>query len=453
MNKTVRKVAYAATALVSPPVYDRVFTSETQSDIEDVEPPSRPVYPSSIDYTSENVTNLSLSLPLKSERTTVTSRTLFRKNYYPGVTKKEWDDWRWQLTHRITRADELSRMLKLSGGELQAISGGGNLLPFAITPYYASLLDPDNPSDPLRLTVVPTANEFYIDPSDMIDPLCEEHDEVTPGLIHRYPDRVLFLATSFCSTYCRYCTRSRIVGENKSEECGDKWSKAINYIKTHTEIRDVLISGGDPLTLPDEALENILSRVRAIPHIEFIRIGTKVPTVLPQRITTKLTRMLRKYHPLFISVHAAHAAEFTPEAVKACARLADAGIPLGSQTVLLKGVNDNLADIKRLMHKLLMSRVRPYYMYQCDPVRGTSHFRTSVAKGLEIISGLRGFTSGYAIPTFVIDSPGGGGKVPVNVNSICGTDGDDLLLINYEGKVFRYPQNSALSGDSVRNDL
>ena len=440
MNNSVRKVAQTAAVLTSSPVYERICVSETQADInEDAEPPSRLGYPLMFDLSSENQGVPALSRSF-CHKTFAAPKTFFRKKFYPNATQKEWDDWRWQLKHRITSADELARILNLSEGEFRAVSDAGNRLPFAITPYYASLLDANDPTDPLRLTVVPTVNEFYTDPSDMIDPLGEEHDEVVPGLVHRYPDRALFLATPFCSTYCRYCTRSRMVGEERNGNCDYRRQKAFAYIRAHPEIRDVLISGGDPLTLPDETLEIIISQVRSIPHVEFIRIGTKVPTVLPQRITPALARMLRKYHPLFISIHAAHAKEFTPEAVKACARLADAGIPLGSQTVLLKGVNDDAVTIKQLMHKLLMSRVRPYYLYQCDPVRGTSHFRTPVTKGLNIISNLRGYTSGYAVPTFVIDCPGGGGKAPVAESSICGIEGNDILLMNYKGKVFRYPQ-------------
>lgn len=396
------------------------------------------------EFSSESATEINDDGEPPSSRSQKTrhadARTLFRKKYYPNVTKKEWNDWHWQLANRITDINDLARMLDLSESEQAALdqSSTGSALPFAVTPYYASLLDKGNEFDPLRLTVIPRAEELYIDPSEAIDPLGEEHHEVVPGLVHRYPDRVLFLVTNFCSTYCRYCTRSRVVGHN--ENLIARWQKAIDYIASHPEVRDVLISGGDPLTLTDEALDYLLSQVRAIPHVEFIRLGTKVPTVLPQRITKKLTGILKKYHPLFISIHAAHPDEFTPEAVAACGKLADAGIPLGSQTVLLKNVNDDPYTMKKLMHKLLMARVRPYYLYQCDPVKGTSHMRTSVSKGLEIIAHLRGYTTGYAVPTYVIDAPGGGGKIPISANNVCGEDGSDLLIINFEGKIFRYPQ-------------
>jgi lysine 2,3-aminomutase len=294
-----------------------------------------------------------------------------------------------------------------------------------------------NPEDPLRLCVVPRADELRVDPREDPDPLGEGHDEAVPGLVHRYPDRVLFLVTNFCSTYCRYCTRSRVVGDSLYPQ--DRWKLGLDYIRAHPEVRDVLVSGGDPLTLPDALLDKLLSSIRAIPHVQIIRLGTKTPTVLPQRITHALTRILKRYHPLYISIHASHAREFTPEAVAACGRLANAGIPLGSQTVLLKGVNDDTGTMKELMHKLLSARVRPYYLYQCDPVRGTSHFRTPVEKGLEIIAGLRGFTSGYAVPTFVIDAPGGGGKIPVTANHVRGEENGYLVLNNYENKRFRYP--------------
>jgi lysine 2,3-aminomutase len=358
----------------------------------------------------------------------------FRKKFYPKLSKKDWDSWQWQLSHRITDIDELQRFFPLTSSEKSAITE--SRLPFAVTPYYISLMNPANPSDPLRMCMVPTSAELVVSRGETADPLAEAHHEAAPRLIHRYPDRVLLLATDFCSAYCRYCTRSRLVGQG-SDGC---LAEAFEYIKAHTEIRDVLVSGGDPFTLTDDALENILSVLRLIPHVEIIRIGTKTPMVLPQRITPTLIKVLKRYHPLFISVHASHPRELTLEAKTALERLAGAGIPLGSQTVLLKGINDSPAIMKRLMHKLLMARVRPYYLYQCDPVRGTSHFRTSAAKGLEIIANLRGFTSGYAVPVFVVDAPGGGGKIPVSVNNICGESEGDLLLMNYEGNIFRYPQ-------------
>ncbi len=365
----------------------------------------------------------------------------FRERFFPYTTDKEWNDWRWQLRNRIRSAHALERVIVLSDDERRATAlPSGEALPFAVTPYYAALLDPVNPLHPLRRTVVPVGAERLCDPREAADPLSEERDSPLPGLVHRYPDRVLFLVTDFCSTFCRYCTRSRMVGNGG--EGGFKrgqWERAIEYIASHPEIRDVLLSGGDPLTLPNEKLEWLLSRLRGIPHVEFIRIGTKAPVVLPQRITTPLVRMLRRYHPLWMSIHFTHPEELTPETAHACERLADAGIPLGSQTVLLSGVNDNVDVMRRLMHGLLKVRVKPYYLYQCDPISGSSHFRTPVAKGLEIIEGLRGHTTGYAVPTYVIDAPGGGGKIPLLPGYVAGRDGGDLLLRNYKGLTYRYP--------------
>ncbi len=365
----------------------------------------------------------------------------FRRRFYPESTEQQWNDWRWQLRNRIKDLSTLENILQLSDSERSAISAHSGPLPGSISPYYASLIDPLDPDNGLRRTVVMVSRENEISPSEADDPLDEDMDSPVPGLVHRYPDRVLFLVTGFCAVYCRYCTRSRMVGNQGGEYrfSMSQWEGAIEYIKAHPEIRDVLLSGGDPLTLADEKLEWLLSRLRRIPHVEFIRIGTKVPAVLPQRITTGLLNTLRRYHPLWLSIHFTHPDELTPEVAQACNRLADAGIPLGSQTVLLKGINDNVETMKRLYQGLLKIRVKPYYLYQCDPVAGTSHFRTSVDKGLEIIAGLRGHTTGYAVPTFVIDAPGGGGKVPLLPDTIAGRDGDDLLLRNYTGEIYRYP--------------
>jgi len=270
------------------------------------------------------------------------------------------------------------------------------------------------------------------------DPLGEDNHSPVPGLVHRYPDRVLFLVTDYCSSYCRYCTRSRIVGRRKSHSPA-RWQKAIAYIANNPAIRDVLLSGGDPLTMADEQLDWLLGRLQQIPHVEMIRIGTKAPMVLPQRITPELVAMLKKHHPLWVSIHCTHPDELTPEATKACAMLADAGIPLGSQTVLLSGINDSVDTMRRLMHGLVKIRVKPYYLYQCDPIIGSAHFRTPVSKGLEMYQALRGHTSGYAVPNYVIDAPGGGGKIPLIPETVVGREGNDLLIRNYEGKVYRYP--------------
>jgi lysine 2,3-aminomutase len=287
--------------------------------------------------------------------------------------------------------------------------------------------------------VIPTVHELIRGPGEADDPLGEESQSPVHGLVHRYPDRVLFLVHDFCSTYCRYCTRSRVVGHGSLTASQARLEKAIQYISATPTIRDVLLSGGDPLLLSDNKLEWLLARLRLIPHVEVIRIGTKIPAVLPQRVTPKLTRMLKRYHPLWMSLHFMHPDECTPETQRACDMLADAGIPLGSQTVLLNGINDDVETMKKLMHGLMKMRVRPYYLYQCDPITGSSHFRTPVAKGLEILQGLRGHTSGYAVPTYVIDAPGGGGKIPLMPVSVTGRQGDDLLLRNYEQRCFRYP--------------
>ena len=362
----------------------------------------------------------------------------FLKRFYPAATLVNWNDWRWQSRNRIRTLAQMEKMLVLSDDERQAMVEGGSMLPVGITPYYMSLLDPNNPDQPLRRTVVPTTGEFVRTAGEADDPLGEDGHSPVPGVVHRYPDRILLLALDFCSTYCRYCTRSRVVGHGEIMPNEARLSKAFDYIRQTPAIRDVLISGGDPLALSEQKLDWILSELRSIPHLEFIRIGTKMPAVLPQRITPQLVRVLKKYN-LWMSVHFLHPDECTPEAHLACSRLADAGIPLGAQTVLLKGVNDSVPVMKELNHKLLLMRVRPYYLYQCDPISGSSHFRTTVAKGLEIIEGLRGHTTGYAVPTYVIDAPGGGGKIPLLPNYVLGREGDDLLLRNFEGEVFRYP--------------
>lgn len=430
---------------------------------EDAEPPDRviriPAF-SEINHTGEAVSIQSLVLPRPQKEAHPRPRTIqngasftvsprsdsFRKRFFPGASPAEWSDWHWQLRNRIRTMDVLGRMIRLSDPERKALDGREGAFPLAMTPYYASLLDPEDSLQPVRRTVVPVLSEFDRGRGEADDPLGEDHDSPVPGLVHRYPDRVLFLVTGYCSTYCRYCTRSRMVGHGS--DCRfdmSRLERAIGYIEANPAIRDVLLSGGDPLTLSNDRLEWLLSRLRRIPHVEMIRIGTKVPVVLPQRITVPLTRMLKRYHPLWMSIHFTHPDELTPEVSHACNRLADAGIPLGSQTVLLLGVNDNVETMKRLVHGLLKIRVKPYYLYQCDPISGSSHFRTAVEKGLEIIRGLRGHTSGYGVPTYVIDAPGGGGKIPLLPEYAMGRDGDDLLLRNYEGNIYRYH-------DPIRNE-
>ena len=365
----------------------------------------------------------------------------FRKRHYPSVPTKLWNDWQWQTSHRIRSLSQLESMICLSEDERAAFTGAETVLPLGITPYYMSLVSRDDPDQPIRRTVIPTVHETARTAGEADDPLGEDGMSPVPGLVHRYPDRVLLLLSDFCSTYCRYCTRSRVVGHGGIHPSRNRLERAFAYIAQTPSIRDVLLSGGDPLMLGEEKLSWILSRLRQIPHVEIVRIGTKVPAVLPQRITQRLVRMLRQYHPLWMSLHFTHPDECTPEALRACTMLADAGIPLGSQTVLLKGVNDNLETMRSLVHNLLKMRVRPYYLYQCDPITGSAHFRTPIAKGLEIIRGLRGFTSGYAVPTYVVDAPGGGGKIPLMPDYVVGREDDALVLKNYENGIYRYPEH------------
>lgn len=363
----------------------------------------------------------------------------FQKKYFPKVTGEDWNNWQWQLRNCLQDFDTLSKIFQLTKSEINVLSSTEKYLPVKITPYYASLIDSNKPDHPIRRSVIPVDQEYIRSPQDRKDPLGEEDDSPVPGIVHRYPDRVLLLATYRCATYCRYCTRTRIVGHGEGiHDNPENWEAALQYIGSNTKVRDVLISGGDPLIFTDEKLEWLLSRLRQIPHVEFLRIGTKAPAVLPQRITQPLINMLKKYHPLWMSIHFIHPLELTPEVSQACNRLADAGIPLGSQTVLLAGINDSVEILKRLFQGLLKLRVRPYYLYQCDSVVGTSHFRTPVEKGMEIIDGLQGFTSGYAVPKFVVDIPEGGGKVPLMNSHIIRKKEEILYLKNYEGKVFAY---------------
>jgi lysine 2,3-aminomutase len=372
----------------------------------------------------------------------------FYRRFYPGTSSSDWNDWHWQFRTRIRTLDELGRVFRLSADEASAVGRHEGALPVGITPYYASLMGLDDPTEPLRRTHIMTGDEYVRTPGEADDPLGEDHDTVAPGLVHRYPDRVLFLTTGTCSTYCRYCTRARVVGNPGGEYqfSTRQWEKALAYLETHTEVRDVLLSGGDPLSIGDDKLDWLLTRLRAIKHIEFIRIGTKIPIVLPQRITKSFVKMLKTHHPLWMSVHVTHPRELTVEATEALSRLADAGIPLGSQTVLLKGINDDASIMTPLMHGLLKRRVKPYYLYQCDPIRGSAHFRTSVEKGIEILRALRGHTTGYATPMFCVDAPGGGGKILLAPDSVVGRDGDDLVLRNFEGNLYRYPDPGGTLG-------
>lgn len=371
-------------------------------------------------------------------------------SYWKGVSEKEWNDWRWQLRHRITTLDQLKELIDLTPEEIEGIKHSKGRLALAVTPYFASLMDPKNPNCPIRRQAIPRVEELHLSKNDMLDPCGEDKDSPVPGLVHRYPDRVLLLVTDQCAVYCRYCTRRRLVGTHERAITPSNFEEILRYLKSHKKVRDVLLSGGDPLLLENERLEELLSRIRAIPHIEILRIGTRVPVTLPQRITSGLVRMLKRYHPLMISIHFSHPKEVTEEVRGACNDLADAGIPLGSQTVLLKGINDKPHIMKKLMHELLKIRVRPYYIYQCDLAMGTEHFRTSVATGIQIIEKLRGHTTGYAVPTYVIDAPGGGGKIPVEPSYLVSRGKGKVVLRNYEGKIFEYPEPNIIEFRKAR---
>lgn len=360
------------------------------------------------------------------------------------VSPKDWKDYRWQLKNRIQSLARIEEDLTLSEEERSGILLTGTKLASAVTPHYFNLVEADNPACPIRRQIIPRLEETFEDPREMSDPCGEDEHMPVPGLVHRYPDRVLFLVTDRCASYCRYCTRSRVVSGVGEQHLETQWEAAFAYLENTPQVRDVLLSGGDPLLLSDGRLDRILSRLRSIKHIQFVRIGSRIPIFLPQRITPELCAILRKYHPLFISIHANHPRELTTEVRDALGRLADAGIPLGNQSVLLKGVNDSVDVQRALLHKLLLCRVKPYYLYQCDLIKGSAHLRTPIRTGLEIIEGLRGHTTGYAIPQLVIDAPGGGGKIPINPNYVVSSDERQTLLRNYEGKEFLYPEAQEL---------
>jgi lysine 2,3-aminomutase len=363
------------------------------------------------------------------------------RGFWHDVSDSDWNNWRWQLQHRITTPEQLQRLMPtLLPEEFAGAKLANHKLALAITPYFFNLIDPSDEHCPIRCQVIPRIEETYTASWEMSDPCGEDSHSPVPGLVHRYPDRVLFLVTDRCAAYCRYCTRSRLVSNASGYDFHPEFDRQIAYIAQHPEIRDVLLSGGDPLLLSDDKLEQLLSRLRAIPHVEFLRIGSRIPTFLPQRITPELCTMLKKFHPLFMSVHSNHPRELTTEVRDALGRLADAGIPLGNQSVLLMHVNDDAAVMKAHVQKLLMCRVKPYYLYQCDLISGSAHLRASVRKGIEIMTELRGHTTGYAVPQYVIDAPGGGGKVPINPDYVLSHNTDRVVLRNYEGKIFEYPE-------------
>ena len=363
-----------------------------------------------------------------------------RAYYFPEVTDEQWNDWHWQLKNRIETVEDLQKYVSLTDEEVEGVRSTLKMLRMAVTPYYISLINPNDPNDPVRKQAVPTAKELVISPEDQIDPLSEDEDSPVPGLTHRYPDRVLFLITDMCSMYCRHCTRRRFAGQKDASAPRERIDRALEYIESATEVRDVLLSGGDALMVGDKNLEYILQRLRAIPHVEIVRIGSRAPVVLPQRITPELVQMLAKYHPVWLNTHFNHPNEITEESKLACERLANAGIPLGNQSVLLRGINDCPNIMKKLVHELVKIRVRPYYIYVCDLSQGISHFRTPVSKGIEIIEALRGHTSGYCVPTFVVDAPGGGGKIPVMPNYVISQSPRRVVLRNYEGVITTYTE-------------
>ncbi len=359
---------------------------------------------------------------------------------FKDVTEEQWNDWHWQVAHRLNSVEDICQVVNLTEKEREDIEKVMDGFRVGITPYYASLMDPDDPTCPVRMQAVPTILETHRSEADDADPLHEDADSPAPGLTHRYPDRVLFLITDQCSMYCRHCTRRRLAGETDGARSREDIDACIDYIRRTPVVRDVLLSGGDALCVEDDTLEYIIAELRKIPHVEIVRIGSRTPVVMPQRITDKLCNMLKKYHPIWLNTHFNHPKEMTPEAKEACRKLADAGIPLGNQSVLLRGVNDDKNLMKDLMHELVMNRVRPYYIYICDLSIGIEHFRTPVSKGIEIIEGLRGHTSGYAVPTFVVDAPGGGGKTPVMPQYIISETPDKVILRNYEGVITTYTQ-------------
>lgn len=362
------------------------------------------------------------------------------RKIFTDVSNELWNDWKWQVKNRITTVEELKKYIPLTESEEEGVKECLKTLRMSITPYYLSLIDPTNANDPIRKQAIPVSSELKVSDADLDDPLHEDGDSPVPGLTHRYPDRALLLITDQCAMYCRHCTRRRFAGQNDGAQPVDRIDRAIEYIRNTPVIRDVLLSGGDALLMSDEKLEYIISKLREIPHVEIIRIGSRVPVVMPQRITDDLVNMLKKYHPVWLNTHFNHPNEITEESIEACNKMANAGIPLGNQSVLLRGVNDCMHVMKKLVNDLVKIRVRPYYIYQCDLSTGIEHFRTPVSKGIEIIEGLRGHTSGYCVPTFVVDAPGGGGKTPVMPNYVISQSYDKVILRNFEGVITTYTE-------------
>ncbi len=361
-----------------------------------------------------------------------------RAALWEGVSEAQWNDWQWQQANRVTSVQELAALVELSEDEWRAVEAADERFRFAITPYYASLMDPRDRFCPIRRQAVPVEEELRVSSEELLDPLGEEASMPVPGITHRYPDRVLFYTSHNCPVYCRHCNRKRKVGDPTSAAHKEQLRRGIEYIRAHPEIRDVLVSGGDPLTFSDHRLEEILRDLRAIPHLEIIRIATRNPVTLPQRITAEFAEMLKRYHPIYVNTHFNHLKECTPEAALALERLADAGCVVGNQMVLLKGINDDAEMVRAMNQWLLRRRCRPYYIFQLDPAEGTTHFRTPIESGLEVLRGLRGWTTGMAVPHYVVDLPRGGGKVPVQPDYLVAREGRTYTFKNYAGEEYTY---------------
>jgi len=373
-----------------------------------------------------------------------------RDNWYAGqgrwsdVPASDWNDWHWQLRNRITTLAQLETLLELSPQERAGCLFAAHKLALAITPHFFNLIDPQDPNCPVRRQVIPHIDESVVAPGESADPVGEEGTMPVPGIVHRYPDRVLFLVTDRCASYCRYCTRSRLVSNAQSYDFHPELEQGLQYIAAHPEVRDVLISGGDPLLLSDAKIDALLGRLRAIPHVEFIRMGSRIPVFLPQRITPELAAIFRKHGPIWMSIHTNHPKEITRELAEACERLSLAGVPLGNQSVLLNGINDTPEIMKSLVHRLLMMRVRPYYLYACDLIEGSTHFRAPIQKGIDIIRALRGHTTGYGVPQLTIDGPGGGGKIPINPEYVQAIHDGIVELRNFEDRAYVYPSGTQM---------
>jgi lysine 2,3-aminomutase len=407
------------------------LTHDMEKEADTEEPPGQP--------DPAAVTEFCDTVPPPSSINQIIPNRTARPAIWADVPDDQWNDWRWQLGHRLNGISELAQVINLTPEEIQGLSAEDHFR-VDVTPYFASLMDADDPNCPIRRQVIPLGRELEAFDGMMEDSLAEDKHSPVPGLVHRYPDRVLMLVTTQCASYCRYCTRSRIVGNPAMTFSHDDFERQLDYLRHTPQVRDVLLSGGDPLTLAPRVLEYILSSLRAIEHIEIIRIGTRVPVFLPQRITDEFCDMLKKYHPLWMNIHVNHPKEITPELSAALEKLSYAGVPLGNQSVLLAGINDSVHIQRELVHKLVKNRVRPYYLYQCDLVKGAGHFRTTVSKGIEIIEGLRGHTSGYAVPTYVVDAPGGGGKIPVQPQYLISQSPGRIVLRNYEGYMTVYEE-------------